>query len=332
MNQQQTLIKILADRQWHSGEQLAAHFELSRTAIWKRIAQLRAEGLTIESDRGKGYRLLDRVDWFDANTLASYLVGAAVQSITQIDAQLLLGSTNKACLGLLARREGTAAIDLSGYVMLAEQQTAGQGRRGRTWVSPLGCNVYMSLIWRFEAGAGSLAGLSLVVGLALVKALEHQGYRDLTLKWPNDVLWQNRKLAGVLLEVSGDVSGACDVVIGIGVNVAMPSEPGADIDQPWVDLTQIDKSRVPDKNRIVADLLNQLVPDIQQFQQAGFTAFKEQWSSRDHCAGQSVQMLLGPGQDVAGAYCGVNDDGSIGLETNEGRQNFSGGEISLRRV
>ncbi|MDB4576408.1 HTH domain-containing protein, partial [bacterium] len=107
MNQQQTLIKILADRQWHSGEQLAAHFELSRTAIWKRIAQLRAEGLTIESDRGTGYRLLDRVDWFDANTLASYLSGAAVQRIAQIDAQLSLGSTNKACLDLLARREGT---------------------------------------------------------------------------------------------------------------------------------------------------------------------------------------------------------------------------------
>ncbi len=332
MTQQHTLIKMLADGQWHSGEQLAAYFELSRTAIWKRIAQLRAEGLNIESDRGKGYRLLDRVDWFAATTLYSYLVEATAQRVSQIDVQLSLASTNKACLDLLVRREDSTTVDLTGYVMLAEQQTAGQGRRGRTWVSPLGCNVYMSLIWRFEAGAGSLAGLSLVVGLALVKALEHQGYRDLTLKWPNDVLWQNRKLAGVLLEVSGDVSGACDVVIGIGVNVAMPSMPAADIDQPWVDLTQVDKSRVPDKNYIVAGVLNQLVPDIQQFQQAGFAAFKEQWSSRDHCAGQSVQLLLGPGHDVSGAYCGVNDDGSIGLETHEGMQSFSGGEISLRRV
>ncbi|MBT8139108.1 MAG: bifunctional biotin--[acetyl-CoA-carboxylase] ligase/biotin operon repressor BirA [Gammaproteobacteria bacterium] len=330
--QDDKLLSILADLAWHPGEQLAGHFQLSRTAIWKRIAHLREQGLTIEADRGKGYRLRDPVQWFSLEKLSASLQ-PSVRECLRFDIEKTIDSTNRACLRLI---EQAGQSPTHGYVQLAEQQTGGKGRRGRRWTSPPGCNIYVSLVWRFEGGASSLSGLSLAVGLAIVTALERQGYAGLQLKWPNDILWQGRKLAGILLEMSGDVAGACDVVIGFGVNVAMPKAVDKEIDQPWVDLAEIAPNLVPDKNKILAGILNELFDVLQAFKLQGFTHLRERWEAYDAYNSASVRLTIGAdgqaGAQLEGIYRGVNTDGSITLEIGGELRQFSGGELSLRKI
>ena len=183
--------------------------------------------------------------------------------------------------------------DYSGHTLFAEQQTAGRGRRGRTWVSPLGRNIYSSTVWRFSAGASGLSGLSLAVGVAIVKALEALGYKGVGLKWPNDLLWQGKKLGGILIEISGDAAGPCHVVVGIGLNVSMSEQQAADdIDQPWIDLASISEQPI-DKNAIAAALLNQLIPMLSTFEANGFEPLLQDWLERDAFLGRDIVLKLG---------------------------------------
>ncbi|NNC54589.1 MAG: biotin--[acetyl-CoA-carboxylase] ligase, partial [Pseudomonadales bacterium] len=288
-------------------------------------------GLSIEADRGRGYRLVDPVQFYDADKLAAALSVAAAKAIGPILIEQQIESTNLACLQAIAK----SSVSLSGTLQLAERQSGGRGRRGKLWVSPPGSNIYCSLVWRFEAGASALSGLSLVVGLALSTALEKKGFDDIALKWPNDLLWQNRKLAGILIEVAGDVTGACDVVIGFGLNVAMPQSSSQEIEQPWVDLATMSPGDPLDKNEILAAILNELVDALLAFTQHGFASFLDRWRARDAFDAALVRLIMGAhgqaGEQLNGIYRGVNPDGSITLDIDGVLRQFSGGELSLRK-
>ncbi|HEX7025963.1 MAG TPA: biotin--[acetyl-CoA-carboxylase] ligase, partial [Gammaproteobacteria bacterium] len=227
-NTRQKLLRHMADMQFHSGESLGQALGLSRAAVWKHMQALQADGLVCEAVHGKGYRLSVPVEPLDSGVIRLALSSSHADALELI----VLDETDSTNGHLLAR-----AVQRPPHVLvcLAEQQTAGRGRRGRSWQSPYGTSLALSLMWRFEAGAAALAGLSLATGVVVAESLEQAGAAGLQLKWPNDLVWQGRKLGGILLEVAGDVTGPCYVVIGIGLNIATETGHAAmqSVDQPW---------------------------------------------------------------------------------------------------
>jgi BirA family biotin operon repressor/biotin-[acetyl-CoA-carboxylase] ligase len=216
MNLRHRIIKQLADGRFHSGEELAESCGITRAAIWKHIKKIKEIlGMEIFSVRGKGYRLTHPLELLDQDKILAAMSLGSQTSIRKLDIHQSIESTN----ALLLDQEARDMV--SGHVCLAEQQTAGRGRRGRFWVSPYGCNIYFSLFWKFSMGPAQLGGLSLAAGLSVVRSLESVGVSGVGLKWPNDVYWRNRKLAGLLLEVTGEAEGPSIVVLGIGINTGM---------------------------------------------------------------------------------------------------------------
>lgn len=318
------ILQVLADGKIHSGEELSELLGVSRTAIWKQLKKLQEQtGLKIVSIKGKGYCLPEAVELLSASLVASAVSDRAQQLLSELNVLAQVDSTN--AIALSRAQEGVG----SGYVVVAEQQLAGRGRRGRKWVSPYGCNIYCSVVWQFQGGAASLEGLSLAVGVAVARALGAVGVEGAQLKWPNDVLWGGGKLAGILLEMIGDAAGHCQVVIGIGINVSMAKGPATkEIDQSWTDVSTA-AGCVVSRNLVLAHLLSELLPMLVEFEKSGFAAFRQAWSALDSMSGREVCLQLGA-QTIVGKAAGVGDNGALAIDTENGRQWFQGGEVSLR--
>ena len=315
------LLAILADGEYHSGEELGAHLGVSRAAVWKQLHKLEALELPVESIKGRGYRLVGGVDLLSADKIRSLLPAAALSSLGEFDIFPLIASTNDAAA--TAIRDGRGR----NYCCLAEQQTAGRGRRGREWRSPFARNIYLSMVWEFQSGAAALEGLSLSVGLAVVRALNVLGVNDVGLKWPNDVLHENKKLAGILLEMQGDPAGLCQVIVGVGLNVNLNGCDTTAITQSWTDLRTIlgDVNR----NRLAATLIAELLKVQAEFTRDGFAYLREEWCRLDVFAGKAVRVQLGDDY-IEGLARGVDRSGGLVLETASGERIFRGGEVSLR--
>jgi BirA family biotin operon repressor/biotin-[acetyl-CoA-carboxylase] ligase len=318
-----SLLSILADGRFHSGRELGELLGVSRSAIWKQIRKLEEFGLEIYSVKGRGYRVPGGLDLLDLDLINEALDPAVRARLSSMELDLSIPSTN------LHAVQKSQQADCHGHLFIAEQQTAGRGRRGREWVSPFGRNLYFSLVWRFENGAAALEGLSLLVGLSLARGLETLGAEGVRLKWPNDLLWNDRKLAGILLEMTGDASGRCQVVIGIGINVTMPLDYTHLIDQPWVDLQTVMGAK-PSRNKLLAALLSELVPALERFAQEGFSPLVDQWHQYHAYQDQLVSLQLGQ-DELEGVCRGVNASGALLLETIKGVQSYHGGEVSVRR-
>jgi BirA family biotin operon repressor/biotin-[acetyl-CoA-carboxylase] ligase len=311
------LLHLLADGEFHSGTDLGLHLNMSRAAVWKQLQGVEALGVRLHRVRGRGYRIAGGLDLLDVEAIQRQLPALTPAYFVQL--HMSLGSTNES----LMQRQQQESIH--GHVVLAEVQTAGRGRLGRQWQSPFGQNVALSLGWHFAGGAAALEGLSLVVGLALIEALADVGITQAQLKWPNDVLVQGKKLAGILLEMRGDATGPCHVVIGVGVNVHLSHDPY--IDQPWVSLMQLGCQ--VQRNDLVARLLLRLNQRLHAFMEHGFAPLRGLWQSHHVYQDQAVQLFL-PGKSVAGICRGVNDTGALLLETDGRLVAYNGGEISLR--
>lgn len=318
------LLSLLADGEFHSGQELADAMGVSRTAVWKQVNRLTVDpGLAIASVRGKGYRVVGGLDLLDADQVLAALEARASALIGPLEILDSIDSTNTE---VMRRAEQGCP---SGLVCAAEQQTAGRGRRGRDWVSPYASNLYLSLLWEFSRGAAALEGLSLAVGVAVARALGACDVPPVQLKWPNDVLHDGAKLGGILLEMNGDADGVCQVVIGVGLNVVMPAAAASAIDQAWTDIHTITGGRHPGRNRLLGALLNELLPLAASFEQEGFSRWRDDWLSLDAFAGAPVVMDTGIAQ-MAGVARGVDARGALQLETTAGVQSVYGGEISLR--
>ena len=196
-------------------------------------------------------------------------------------------------------------------------------------MSPFGRNLYVSLVWEFARGASALEGLSLATGVAVARALADCGLPAVQLKWPNDVLFSGAKLGGILLEMTGDAAGVCQVVIGIGINVSMPGNSARDIDQSWTDLASINGGASPGRNRVLAALLSELLPMVAKYERSGFRAWREEWMALDAYANTPVVLVSGD-RRKAGTARGVDDRGALQLETTLGSESIYGGELSLR--
>ncbi|WP_101760313.1 bifunctional biotin--[acetyl-CoA-carboxylase] ligase/biotin operon repressor BirA [Oceanicoccus sp. KOV_DT_Chl] len=315
----ETLLKVLSDGLFHSGDDLGRVLGVSRTAVWKQLKKIEELNLPLESIKGKGYCVPGGLDLLSEEKIRRNLSVEASGLVGEVDVCGVIDSTNN-------RAMAKAAGGARGYVCLAEQQTAGKGRRGRPWQSPYAGNIYLSVAWEFASGAMSLEGLSLAVGVAVVDALAKNGVEGARLKWPNDVLHNGNKLAGILLEMSGDPSGPCQVVVGVGVNVRMPGSMV--IDQPWTDVQSI-KSSAADRNKLLSAILNELMPVLAGFEQHRFALYRDRWQLLDAFKGKKVAMILGQ-ERVLGHAIGVDEAGAMMLETAGGVRTFNGGEVSLR--
>lgn len=311
------VLKALSRGEFVTGAAIGRSLDISRTAVWKHLNQLEEWGVPIVKNR-QGYRLHEDVELLSK---AGILAAMAPHSRRMLKELLIVDrvdSTNTLVRNRLAETAG------SGFVCLAEQQTQGRGRLGRSWVSPFGRNIYLSVGWEYEGGAAVLEGLSLAVGVAICDAIKGLGVVDVALKWPNDILLEGRKTGGVLLEMTGDPVGRCQVIVGIGINFAMP--PDAEIDQPWADLSG---AAGMTRNLLTGAVLSELMPLLRDFQSRGFRHYREAWERFNAHRGQRVRLTVGR-EVVEGILCGVSDNGAVVLQT-EGRQRaYSGGEISLR--
>ena len=318
------LIAILADGEFHSGAELGAQLGVSRTAVWKQVQKLAELGLGVQKVKGRGYCVSGGVELLSNKAILSALSAPAGSLLSQLDILNSTASTNS-----VARSEAEAG-DATGYVVLAEQQTAGRGRRGRQWVSPFARNLYLSVVWGFDGGAAALEGLSLAVGVAVKRAVAACGADGVELKWPNDVLCNGKKLAGILLEMIGDPAGFCQVVVGIGINIDMPDSQGVAIEQSWTDLKRISSAEMS-RNTVAARLLNELLTLLSGYQQKGFAHYRGEWQSCDAFRDKAVELVT-MNSSIEGVASGVSESGAIGLLVDGELRYFNGGEISLRGI
>lgn len=317
------ICSILDDLDYHSGEEIGEALDVSRTAVWKQINKLIEEGLPIEKHKTKGYRFSQRLSWLDHEVLRSGL--KSIDSNLALDLHVVLESTNSAALSWLESNVGDASL-----LVCAEKQTGGRGRRGKTWISPLGRNLYLSLTQSFDGGAGQLSGLSLVVGLAVAETLIDLGYVDVELKWPNDILVNGRKLGGILIEMAGDLVGQCNVVIGLGLNLTMSDALAESIDQPWADLRTLDPEKLIDKNQLLLSIVAKLYEYLGVFRVNGLGGFMEQWKALDCYYQKDVVVSTADGSKTMGKHIGIADDGALLVQVGGQTLSFSGGEVSLR--
>ncbi|MFV1972982.1 MAG: bifunctional biotin--[acetyl-CoA-carboxylase] ligase/biotin operon repressor BirA [Thiohalobacterales bacterium] len=317
------LLKILSDGALHSGEVLGSRLAVSRMAVWKHIRALRQSGIPVDVVKGKGYRLPFAVELLDADAIRSMVSSGRCDHLAGIETVLEVESTNSRLRQ--AAQEGAA----SGSVCVAELQHAGRGRHNRRWVSPFAANLYLSLLWRSMAGATGLGGLSLVTGIAVVRSLTSFGITSAGLKWPNDILVDGAKLAGILIDVTGESTGPCAVIIGIGINVSMPAAAAAVIDQRWTDLCSLTGREQFSRNRLAASVLDNLLAVIEEFERYGMEPFMDEWQRLDLVNGKQVDLKL-PNETVPGLACGIDSAGALLVDTAAGQRRFASGEISLR--
>ena len=313
------IIVRLASGHFCSGEVLGEELGISRAAISGHIKNLIGLGLDIFSVTGKGYKLASPIQLLDWARIAS---SRRDDNTAVLEVLNVIDSTNQYI------KDKFAVID-KGHACVAEAQTAGRGRHGRTWVSPFGASLYLSMYWSFDGGYQVLGGLSLAVGVAVVSALNQVGVTDVQLKWPNDIYVQGKKLAGVLIEAEGQMGGACECVVGIGLNVALPANTSG-IDQPWIDLAQLSEYAV-ERNRLAAYLLEELQATLEQFEALGLAPFVDKWRELDVYCDQSIKLIMG--KNVVYGICrGIDNTGALVIETEGVSRAYHGGEISVRKA
>ncbi|VEC01686.1 Bifunctional protein BirA [Cedecea lapagei] len=309
-----TLISILADGEFHSGEQLGERLGMSRAAINKHVQTLRDWGIDVFTVPGKGYSLPEPIQLLDEGFIKSQIDSGTVAVLPVID------STNQYLLDRLSTLQ-------SGDACIAEYQQAGRGRRGRQWFSPFGANLYLSMYWRLEQGPAAAIGLSLVIGIVMAEVLQRLGAEDVRVKWPNDLYLNDRKLAGILVELTGKTGDAAQIVIGAGINLAMRNVTADVINQGWINLQEAG-IRI-DRNTLAVTLIHELRTALQLFEQESLVPFLPRWEKLDNFIHRPVKLIIGE-REVYGVSRGINEQGGLLLEQDGVIKAWVGGEISLR--
>jgi BirA family biotin operon repressor/biotin-[acetyl-CoA-carboxylase] ligase len=322
------LERLLLERLSHgpvTGDALAAETGVTRAAVWKRMSNLRAAGVPIVARPGQGYALAQPLDLLCADAIRAQLAPACLAEVDALDVAWSLDSTSSELLRRPAPARGVS-------VLLAERQTGGRGRRGRSWSSPLAANIYLSVARRFAGGLARLPGLSLVVGVATAEALHALGFDCVRLKWPNDLVVVDtrglRKLGGLLVEGAGEAAGPARAVIGLGLNVRMPPAWASDIAQPWIDLASLAEPP-PTRDRVVATLLEHWLPALARFDADGLAPFQARYARLDALAGRAVTVEASSGTRDATAL-GIAEDGALRVRIDDREQRVHSGDVSVR--
>ena len=321
-----TILRLLADGKFHSGEDIARQLKVSRATVWNALQDAEKLGVEIFSVRGRGYKLPQPVTLLDEQSVLNAI--GEHKAWFKLEIHDHLASTNSDMMKKLNAGQAHASC------VAANLQTNGRGRRGRSWQAGLGASLTFSLLWRFQCGASALSGLSLAVGVAMIRALHSFGISQAQLKWPNDVLIVTsnqapEKLAGILIELQGDMEGPSAAVIGIGINLNLPKKLKQQIDQPATDLNSVAPQTI-NPNELLGVLLKHLAEVLSHFEQQGFTSLRDEWTKYHAYHQQPVKMIHPDGRETFGTVTGVAEDGILLINTPLGEQRFSSGEISLR--
>ncbi|GLQ92510.1 biotin--[acetyl-CoA-carboxylase] ligase [Dyella acidisoli] len=322
--QPQQLLATLASGETLSGARLATEAGVTRAAIWKQIEALRHRGVPVESAGTAGYRLPWPVQMLDEQAIRSVLPVNVVPRLGALEVAWELDSTSSEL-----QRRAASAPDYS--IVMAETQTAGRGRRGRSWLSPPGLNIYLSCLKRFEAGFASLSGLSLATGVIVLRALQALGIHGPRLKWPNDVLADGGKLAGILVELSGEYQGPCAAIIGVGINLRLTEALREQAGQPVCDLAALAHGTPPDRNRAAAALITSMVEGLDQFERDGFVAFVDEYTEHDALRGVPLRVSS-PTGDLDGIGAGIDARGALQLQTAAGLRGIDSADVTVRRA
>lgn len=327
------MLQVLADGRFHSGQALAQRFEVTRSTIWNILQDLQAMGVSIFSVAGRGYRLANALYLLDAEKVRGFLGNMAVP--IHLELHDTLDSTNRYLMSLAANHEWP--VQPLARCVATQYQSSGRGRRGRTWHAALGESLTFSVLWRFQQGAAALSGLSLAIGVALVRALHLVGMPQVALKWPNDLIvmqqtehgQQSQKLGGILIELQGDFEGPSNAVIGVGINLALSAPSLTSIEQAATDCHSLLGERT-EPNLLLAQLLQQISVVLQQFELNGFEPLRDEWVQHHAFHQREVRVLMPDGSVVTGQVTGIEHDGALRLLTPQGFQRFNAGEISMR--
>ncbi|MGR7498581.1 bifunctional biotin--[acetyl-CoA-carboxylase] ligase/biotin operon repressor BirA [Klebsiella aerogenes] len=309
-----TLISILTDGEFHSGEQLGERLGMSRAAINKHMQTLRDWGVDVFTVPGKGYSLPEPIELLDEQKIAGQIEQGRITVLPVID------STNQYLLDRLDELK-------SGDACVAEYQQAGRGRRGRKWFSPFGANLYLSMYWRLEQGPAAAIGLSLVIGIVIAEVLQSLGADNVRVKWPNDIYLQDRKLSGILVELTGKTGDAAQIVSGAGINLVMRRVESDIVNQGWISLQEA--GVFIDRNTLTARLVKALRTGLQLFEQEGLTPYLPRWEKLDNFINRPVKLIIGD-KEIFGISRGIDAQGALLLEQDGVIKPWVGGEISLR--
>ena len=317
----------LADGEFHSGEQLAETLGVSRAAVWKAVESLRDLGATLHAVRNRGYRLRSGSDALDYGRIAGLVPPAERAHVRSIETAWTVDSTNSV---LLARPNPPfGGCD----VLFAEYQTAGRGRRGRAWLAPPGGSICQSLAWVFREVPQDLGALGLVIGVCALRALRELGLEDVRLKWPNDIVVEDKKLGGILIELRAESAGPASVVIGIGLNVALGArvlEAVGETGVSPIDLVTAGLNQ-PSRNALAAVLITQIVRGLLVFEKEGLRPFAEEWRSADALRGRQIDVHTMEGV-ARGLARGIDVHGALVVETPNGVRRFISGDVTVRAV
>ncbi|GAC1668833.1 MAG: bifunctional biotin--[acetyl-CoA-carboxylase] ligase/biotin operon repressor BirA [Steroidobacteraceae bacterium] len=322
-----SLLVLLADGALHSGQWLAKELGVSRAAVWKGIDRLRCMGLEVHALPRRGYRLSQRVELLEGERIRAELAAPRAATLHSLELLFEVDSTNSRLLGLAAPAPGSADA------CLCEIQLAGRGRRGRRWVAPFGSGVALSVAWTFADGARTLPALSLAVGVAVSRGLQRAGARGISLKWPNDIWFRERKMGGVVIELRAEGGGPAHVVIGVGMNVDPSASARAQIEAGGARAAAVADAcaAAPSRNLVAGAILDELLSMLGQFEREGFAAFRNDWMALDALCGRQAKVLLADAI-VEGTARGVDPEGALLLETGGRVQRFVSGEASLRMI
>ncbi len=315
----------LADGRFHSGEALARTLGVSRSAVWKAVAALRARGSALHAVRNRGYRLAYGSEPLDPARIHEYLVREVREHVARIEAVWSIASTNTALLERANPESGKAEV------LLAEYQTAGRGRRGRAWLAPPGGAICLSISWTFREVPQDLGALGLVIGVCALRVLREHGVGAARLKWPNDLLIGERKLAGVLIDLRAESAGPACVVIGIGLNLALGPTLRGQIAASGTAATDMASvvQPVPPRNELAAALVSACVQGLLEFERLGLKPFIEDWRSADALRGRAVNVSAADGS-WRGVARGIDLRGALIVETTQGIRRFISADVTVR--
>lgn len=312
------LVNILSDGLYHDGTTIGEKLKMTRSAVWKAIKKLESYGVRVDSVKGKGYALLEPLTLLDVNKIKKNLHEKI--NITIFES---IASTSN----YLQASKDRKSIKLC----LAEEQTQGRGRLSREWYGPFGQNIYLSCSFSFQKDVSELAGLSLVTGLAVYETLQSLGVKDhLYVKWPNDVIYANKKLAGILIEIQAETHGMSHAVIGIGINVNMLQDED-NISQAWTSVRKVLGEYV-DRNEVCARLINKLITNLRHFAVQGFSAFIDEWDKADGLMNHMITVKNNNQEAITGKMVGINQYGNLLLRLKNGdTRAFSSGDTTIMK-
>jgi BirA family biotin operon repressor/biotin-[acetyl-CoA-carboxylase] ligase len=314
------LLNSLADGAERSGEDLAKSLGVTRAAVWNQIRKLRRQGLSIVIGPNGGYLLQMSYSALNAKAITASLRKKGVDHIN-CSVEFVVDSTNERLL------QGLTGRSLHGDALCAEYQTLGRGRRGDKWISPPGSGICLSLCWFFGTPPSTFSALSLAVGISIIKRLEDLGAKGLQLKWPNDIMRDEKKIAGILIEMRAESAGMCKTVIGVGINFDLPKQAKDHIDRPAGDLGG-EVTHHYTRNEVIGEILAGLSIDLERFGRLGFEIFTDDWRRLDLLHGQKVRLELGE-RDITGIAAGVDSNGALIIENSSGVERFLSGHLVL---